>query len=205
MTTYQEAMKSLDLHDDIFVRTALKSFRTKVNTTKQHVHLMESKNIIIRKWIEDQLQQNGRWSLSSPYQDACKKCNSTGEIYKLEKIKFENVCTGCHGKGYKWVLYSNDEQQEINLVENRKNNLGNKFKVRCTTCLGKGIISEKNWKSNSYKFTGKIYSSTKCPQCKGYGFPFIPPNIIQNPVLTNRLAQIINTEETDYDDPLISL
>ena len=65
MTTYQEAMKSLDLHNDIFVRTALKSFRTKVNTTKQHAHLilMESKNIIIRKWIEEQLQKNGRWSL----------------------------------------------------------------------------------------------------------------------------------------------
>ena len=228
--TYQKAVQILQLNkQNITIPHTLINFRSMIVNDNLSDHsesnLIEAKNIIIRTWIEEQLQKQGHWDLKSPYKDKCKKCKGSGEIYKLEKEK--KPCHACNGDGYLWVRcrsckgtgrYKRPDKNYKDLIINVKCNCtkfaahyGEEFKgkipIRCRECLGKGSITNlKNtgpWQNKNFRYTGKIYSTTKCPNCYGFGFPITPKGHI-NPVLSNRLVHIINTEETSHEVPFIS-
>ncbi len=230
-TSYHEATQLLQLNkQNITVPYTLINFRSMIVkddiTDHSHSNLMEAKNVIIRTYIEEQLQKQGHWDIKSPYKDECKRCHGTGEIYKLEKEKFKKPCSICNGDGYLWLVckncrgsgrYIKTDEEYKDLIINVKCNCfkfaeqyGDKYKgkirVRCQECRGKGTaaISLKKsevWKDKNFRYTGKIYSTTKCPECYGYGFPITPRGFV-NPVLSNKLAQIINTEPAIHEDPL---
>jgi len=226
--TYQKAIDILQLNkQNITIPHTLINFRSMIAndelTDYSESSLIEAKNIILRSWIEEQLQKQGHWELKSPYKDECKRCNGTGEIYKLEKEK--KPCHACNGDGYLWVKCRNcegtgrfirDDKKAKGLIINVEcnctkfaNHYGDKYKgkirVRCRECLGKGNIenlkNSKEWKNKNFRYTGKIYTTTKCPNCYGFGFPVTPRGHL-NPVLSNHLVQIINTEDTVHVDPL---
>ena len=227
--SYQKAVNILQLNkQNITVPHTLINFRSMiVNDSLDNCSqsdLIEAKNVVIREWIEEQLQKQGHWDIKSPYKDACEKCQGTGEIYKLEKEKFKKVCQICKGDGYLWVTcknckgtgrYKKVDKEYHDLIINVKCNCTKfakhygdqyrgKIRVRCRECRGEGNISSlkqsESWQTKDFRYTGKIYSTTKCPNCYGFGFPITPRGFI-NPVLSNRLAQIINTEETAHEDP----
>jgi len=227
--TYQNAIDILQLNkQNITIPHTLINFRSMVVNDELTDHsessLMKAKNIIIKTWIEEQLQKQGHWDLKSPYKDECKRCRGTGEIYKLEKEK--KPCHECNGDGYLWLhcrnckgtgRYNPADKEYKDLIINVKCNCtkfadhyGEEFKgkirVRCRECLGKGTSSNlsksESWQNKDFRYTGKIYSTTKCPYCYGFGFPVTPRGHV-NPVLSNQLVQIINTEETAHEDPLI--
>lgn len=225
--SYQDAIDILQLNkQNITMAHTLINFRSMITNDELTDHpesvLMNARNVIVESWIEEQLQKQGHWELKSPYKDECKRCNGTGEIYKLEKEK--KPCHACNGDGYLWLncrnckgtgRYKNEDKDLIINVECNcakfASHYGEEFKgkirVRCRECLGKGTSSNltksKSWQHKNFRYTGRIYSTTKCPYCYGYGFPVTPRGHV-NPVLSNQLVQIINTEETAHEDPLIS-
>lgn len=226
--SYQKAVNILQLNkQNITIPHTLINFRSMIANDDIEVPstsiLIEAKNIILRRWIEERLQEQGHWDLKSPYKDECTRCHGTGEIYKLEKEKFKKDCEVCNGNGYLWLIcrsckgtgryIRNDKKVKdliINVVCNcdkfaKKYGDEHKGQIRvfCRECRGKGgSTSLKPWQEENFRYTGKIYSTTKCPQCHGYGFPITPRGVV-NPVLSNQLAQIINTEETTHEDPLV--
>ncbi len=228
--SYQKAIQILQLNkQNITVPHTLINFRSMIVnddiTDHSRSELMEAKNVVIRTWIEEQLQKQGHWDIKSPYKDECKRCYGTGEIYKLEKEKFTKPCTFCNGLGHLWLVcknckgsgrYINEDKECKDLIINVKCNCakfaeeyGDKYKgkirVLCRECRGKGsatnLKKSESWKDKDFRYTGKIYSTTKCPHCYGYGFPVTPRRFV-NPVLSNKLAQIINTEPAVHEDPL---
>jgi len=225
--SYQKAIEVLQLNkQNITIPHTLINFRSMtvsdIPESHSHSELIESKNIIIRNWIEEQLQLQGHWDIKSPYKDACKKCNGTGELYKLEKEK--RSCESCNGKGYLWLICKNckgtgrHRDEDIkDLIINVKCNCAKfakhygdeykgKIRVRCRECRGQGnqsnLKKSESWQNKDFKYTGKIYSTTKCPDCNGYGFPITPKGFM-NPVLSNKLSQIINTESAEHEDPFV--
>jgi hypothetical protein len=231
--SYHKAIQILQLNkQNITIPHTLINFRSMIVNDdildNSHSDLMKAKNVIIRTWIEEQLQNQGHWDIKSPYRDKCKRCYGTGEIYKLEKEKFKKPCTYCSGNGYLWLIckncrgsgrYIRKDEEYKDLIINVKCNCDKfakhygkeykgKIRVRCRECRGTGIAlanlkKSESWKDKDFRYTGKIYSTTKCPQCHGYGFPVTPRGFV-NPVLSNKLSQIINTESTVHEDPLIS-
>jgi len=216
--TYQKATDILQLNkQNITIPHTLINFRSMVVndelTDYSETNLMEAKNVIIRSWIEEQLQKQGHWDIKSPYKDECERCKGTGEIYKLEKEK--KPCHACNGDGYLWLRCKNCKGTGRFITDDKKglrinvkcnctkfaDHYGDEYKgkirVRCRKCLGKGTIEG----LKNFRFTGKIYSTTKCPHCHGFGFPVTPKGHL-NPVLSNQLVQIINTEDTTHEDPL---
>jgi len=188
---------------------------------------MEARNVIIRNWIENELEKNGHWELKVPYEEVCEKCKGTGEIYKLEKVNLpqtkKDVCSKCNGEGYLWLTCkrchgSGRFKQEspgliINVIchcSKFASKYGNQFigkvRIRCDECRGSGQTSSLDNKNEKrdFKFTGKIYSTTKCPVCHGFGFP--KPKIICNPVLsTDVLGKLIISEPPNNKDPLVTV
>ena len=95
--SYQKAVNMLQLNkQNITVPHTFINFRSMIANESLVEYpddiLKEARNVIIRPWIESELQRQGHWDLKAPYKDACSRCNGTGELYKLEKEKFKKDC-----------------------------------------------------------------------------------------------------------------
>ena len=119
----------------------------------------------------------------------CKNCKGTGRYKRVDK-EFKDLIINVVCNCAKFAERYGDKYE-------------GRIRVLCRECRGKGsTASLKPWQKENFRYTGKIYSTTKCPQCDGYGFP-VTPKGLTNTVLTNQLLQIINTEETAHEDPFV--
>jgi len=219
LITIDEAHKLLGIKPDHNIETLLKSFEILVDCkienheTKDLRSLTDAKNILLRKQVENQIEETGRFDLSGlvPFKDICKNCHGAGELYQFFRRSVEEDCRFCEGK--KTITKTckdckgtgryvkNDTDLKIN-VECRSCDkdpetgkpLGTKTE-KCRACRGKG-------KFRKMRIAPKIEDTTHCRPCKGRGWKFVAPERQPqpereknplNPVLSADLASKIKT------------
>lgn len=135
--------------------------------------IIQEKNIMIRKLIENQIKEKGVFHVNAPFgKRTCKDCGGTGEIYKFFRDVKTITCPKCNGRGnfVKPCLICQGSgryiREELPLRINVKcKHCGGVGKIYCIcpTCKGKGKVKK-------HVIAPKIKSTTLCPTCEGLGF-----------------------------------
>jgi len=178
--------------------TYLQEFENRYQHSNERGNIIQEKNELIRRWIEQQIEERGRFNLNNPFGErTCKVCGGTGEIYKFfrdvktitcNKCKgmgnIEKPCLVCQGSG----RYIKEEPPlKINVKCKFCDGLGKSY-ITCPVCKGRGKVKR-------LVIAPKIKSTTTCPSCNGLGFyrerQVFNPCIDRDSEIADRLVQLI--------------
>ena len=136
-------------------------------------NVLEAKNALMRTLVTDQKKKFRFFEIESPFENTCRKCKGSGEIFKFFKktvnvnchicggaSKVEESCPVCKGTGRfirRWKTGGG-----VNL-ECKKCQGKGKHKVNCKECLGKGKIKKA-------VLSDELKSTTPCKRCRQLGF-----------------------------------
>ena len=175
------------------IESVLQKFREEMERRLEGPHsydqlkyLVEAKNRIVRKQVLMSIKENnGFFDPESiiDFEDRCKSCKGTGELYRFSKSKKKTSCKACKdeetGKSLGYIfekcpkcngkkkIYEDPELQE-NLIDcprcfdNQKNKSTGVIKVTCRACLGSKIYSK--------FYLDEMESTTRCHSCQGNGW-----------------------------------
>ncbi len=198
-----EALKVLNLSASEDLPTMLKTFekqiRASIDNKKTHLlkGLTNNKNVILRSEIEKMIEANGRFDLSKiiPFEEVCKSCNGSGELYRFYRIDATVPCKFCtdgnpEDNGYvfipcracKGTKRYKKQQKDLTInvdctrcYQDPETGLATGLeRVKCRACLGKATFRK-------MVIDAKIKSTTRCSHCKGRGFnlPDPPPKKVK--------------------------
>jgi hypothetical protein len=114
---YMEPLNKAVMH--VCSNYALKLWAMEENqewSTESFRKLTSAKFILVREVLFKQIKMNGRFKIETGFENPCKKCNGTGELYYFHRQMQTLPCMKCNKKG---------------ILDN-----GNK----CKTCRGKGQV-----------------------------------------------------------------
>jgi hypothetical protein len=63
--------------------------------------LIQGKNMVMGVLIEQQIAENQKFVIDSPFENTCKKCKGSGELYRFSRKEIEIDCPKCKGEGGK--------------------------------------------------------------------------------------------------------
>jgi len=174
-------------------------------TPEKKKELIDSKNILLRNIVINQIKTIGQFKIESPFENTCTKCKGAGEVYKFlrksKKVKCMKCtdgyiimdCSSCSGTGrYTKTIDEGDGELHIN-VECRsckgkkfdENNPKTQVKFKCPTCRGKKQVKK-------FAIVEEIKSTTPCRFCEGTGMRKPrPERIPDNPVIPKNLGTAI--------------
>jgi len=198
---------------DYSVSDLLKSFQVGFevfdeNDEKEKIlPLVDAKNILLRYQIDIMVaKNNGYFDLKGhiPFENICRACHGTGELYRFYKNSTEIPCKFCSGKqSIKMIPCKNckgsgqektpDGDGFIDAVCPACKGTG-KIVLKCRSCRGTGVFHKMPLDS--------IKGSNTCKKCSGLGFIIPKPvkktpvkkkyvHVPDNPVITSQLAQQI--------------
>jgi len=178
------ALKSLGMaltkEENLCIEVTLRNFESGVKDAKikgnQVQKLVDSKNILVRLIIEKQIREKGTFELVSPFSSTCPSCKGTGELYKFYRKEIELDCLACNKTGQKRIpcpackgsgLYG--QTKCLKCADSKDHTIV----VQCRACQGTG-------KKKKQVLEAKIKTSTICPACNSFGFPFKLPEGIES-------------------------
>lgn len=65
--------------------------------------LINAKNVLLRHMVSEQMLKQRYFKIESPFENSCRSCRGTGEIYKFEPQTIEVICRSCGGEGKRWI------------------------------------------------------------------------------------------------------
>ena len=215
LVTIKESEKFLGTGKDYDVEHLLKGFeidyicKIENEETKDLKTLTDAKNICLRHKIEEMIEETGRFDLVIPFEDVCKDCGGSGELYKFFRKTVEVECRVCEGAGKKVVKCKSCHGTSRFRKDDGK---GLRINVLCKTCKGENMVDDVSMVELKCKkcrgkgqvrkiaLDAKIKSTTFCRTCKGRGFNLPkkakPPS---NPVISADLADAIKDKIIDAE------
>jgi len=135
--------------------------------------LVETKNTILRHIVSSQMEERRYFEIISPFENTCRGCRGTGELYRFKRKTVMVNCHVCAGnKKVKVKCPScNGTGRYI-----KKWKTGGGINVTCNTCKGNKEIYIKctecrsNGKVRKIVKDSEIESTTPCKFCNGLGF-----------------------------------
>lgn len=180
--------------------------------------LLIGRNVIIRTNLLTQIYDKGAFMVpENPFENTCKKCHGTGELYLFNRVPKEVNCNRCED-GIVWVRCRSCKGTTRYTSKFKE---GGGINVECKTCKEspeehKGQVAVKCRVCQGTKIAKimvldhTLKSTTPCPACDELGFT-IPkqekvhvPQGLDNPVLAGDLAEKLKHQIDDakfFDAP----
>jgi hypothetical protein len=172
-------MRELTKEDGMCIELTLTNFEAMVKDSKikgnQVQKLVDSKNTLIRLLIEKQVREKGTFDLVSPFSESCPVCKGTGELYKFYRKEIELDCLACNKTGQKRIpcpACKGTGQHGQTKCLKCADSANQTIVVMCRACQGTG-------KKKKQVLEAKIKTSTICPACNSFGFPFKLPDGVE--------------------------
>ncbi len=189
-----ECEKLLGTGDEYDVDHVLRCFQTNVWVHQENEELdkiqsvINAKNTLIQSFIVAEVRMNGKFKIGdAPFENSCKKCRGTGELYEFHKKPKMITCRTCKGSRKVWIKCKTCKgvKKGVDCLDCRDNDKPGYQQVSCSKCEGTG-------KEVIHPIIPKIKSTTPCKRCKGLGWKepkeTPPPD---NPVIPQNLGAAI--------------
>ena len=162
--------------------------------------IIKAKNEIVQSFISAEIRLNKKFNIKDgiPFENVCRRCSGTGELYEFIKdtkmIKCR-VCRGEHeGKVYKECPDCKNADSELECLKCKDSGKKGHILVKCDRCKG-------TTKEMIHPITDKIKSTTPCKRCKGLGWKTPkeqpPPS---NPVISETIGEAIKKGKADEEE-----
>jgi DnaJ-class molecular chaperone len=160
--------------------------------------LNNSKYILLREIVVDQVRKTGHFHIESPLKDACRNCSGVGEVYRFARKQKEVKCMKCTGGEIIMVCgkCKGTGKLDVETCSGCKGKTydktmnGTQIKFTCPTCRG-------SMKVRKFAIIEELQSTTPCRYCGGMGIKKPnPERYPDNPVLTKSLGDAIKIADT---------